>query len=246
MILFLTVGWPILWYFLTMTFFVEVPAGTDLGPLKAANGINYGLFGAFTVTVSLFAGGFARDLESNRYRKLRTMPLAPTADLAGRFAVGTLFGVTSYLATVAVASLDGAAFPALDAGTIGVLLATLLLFCLIAMALAMVLALVVTKPEQLTTIAIVIVLLAYFMTGFNGTSPEMLANSAGMVNYLPNSLATRMQIGYWLGTERIAFMAPPEVPTSREYVALLVGYAAVLSAVSVLVMRRVAYGGGSR
>ncbi len=242
MMLFLTVGWPVLWYFLTMNFFVEVPAGTDLGPLKAANGINYGLFGAFTVTVALFSGEFARDLERNRYRKLRTMPISPTADLAGRFASGTLLGIASYLVTVSVAYIDGAAFPTLDGTTGAVLALTLVSFCLIAMALSMVVALVITKPEQMTTIAIVIVLLAYFVTGFNGTSPGMLANSAEMVNYLPNSLATRMQIGYWMETAELAFMTPPEPPTSIKYVGLLVGYAGVLLTTSVLVMRRFAYG----
>lgn len=242
MVLFLTIGWPILWYFLTMSFFVELPAGSDLGALKAVNGINYGLFGAFTVTVALFSGGFARDFESNRYQKLRTMPISPTADLAGRFTAGTLLGFASYVVTITIAYLDGATFPSLDASTVAVLGLTLVMFCLIAMALAMVLALIVTKPEHMTTMAVVLVLLAYIITGFNGTTPGMLANSAEMVNYLPNSLATRMQIGFWLDAATLEYMTPPAVPTSTTDVGLLVGYVVVLLSISVLVMQRFAYG----
>lgn len=242
MIVFLTVAWPVLWYFLTIEFFVDLPPGTDLGPLKAANGINYGLFGAFTVTVAVFAGAFARDLEENRYRKFRSMPIAPTADLAGRFLAGTVLGVASYLVTIAVAYAHGGAFGPLTLKTVTILALTLASFCLIAMALAMVLALVITKPEQMTTIAIVTVLMAYFVTGFNGSSPEMLADGAEIVNYLPNSLAARMQIAVWVGAEDFESMTPPEAPDSLEYVGLLLGYAVALLSVSVVIVRRVAYG----
>lgn len=242
MILFLTIGWPILWYFLTMNFLTEVPPGTDPGPFKALTGLNYGLFGASTVTVALFAGGFARDLDSDWYRKLRSMPVSPTADLAGRFITGTLFGIISYIVTIAVVYLDGGTFPSLDVGTALILIATLLLFCVIMMAFAMVLALVVTKPEYMTTIAIVIVLLAYMITGFNGTTPGMLAENAEIVNYLPNSLVTRIQIGYWIGTANLDFMTPPVVPTSVEYLGLFASYAAILLVTSVIIMKRSAYG----
>lgn len=242
MIVFLTVAWPVLWYFLTIEFFVDLPPGTDLGPLKAVNGINYGLFGAFTVTVAIFAGAFARDLEGNRYRKLRSMPIAPTADLAGRFVAGAILGVASYLVTILVAYAHGATFGPLTVETVAILALTLGSFCLIAMALAMVLALVVTKPEQMTTIAIVTVLMAYFVTGFNGSSPEMLADGAEIVNYLPNSLATRMQIAYWVGTENLGTMTPPEAPDSIEYVGILLGYAIVLLTASIVIVRRIAYG----
>ncbi len=243
MIVFLTVAWPVLWYFLTIEFFVDLPPGTDLGPMKAVNGINYGLFGAFTVTVAVFAGAFARDLEGNRYRKLRSMPIAPTADLAGRFVAGAVLGVASYLVTILVAYAHGGAFGPLTIETVAILALTLGSFCLIAMALAMMIALVVTKPEQMTTIAIVMALMAYFVTGFNGSSPEMLAEGAEMVNYLPNSLATRLQIAHWVGAENFGSMTPPEAPDSIEYVGILLGYATASLAVSIAVIRRIAYGG---
>lgn len=241
----LAVGWPVLWYLLTMTLFIEDPDPDRLGYVKAANGITYGLFGAFTVTVAVFAGEFARDLEGDRYRKLRAMPVSPTADLAGRFVAGTALGAGSYLVTILAAAAHGATFELEGIGptTVAILALTLVLFCVIAMALAMLLALVITKPEHMTTIAVVVVLMAFYLTGFNGMTPGMIAEDPAFVNYLPNSLATRMQIAAWAGTDNVAFMTPPEAPFSLEYGALLVGYAVVLSAAAVGIMTRFAYGG---
>ena len=245
----LAVGWPVLWYFLTMAFFMEDPDPSRLGYVKAANGISYGLFGAFTVTVAVFAGEFARDLEGDRYRKLRAMPVSPTADLTGRFLAGLALGVGSYLVTILAAAAHGATFVVEGMGateilTVVVAIAlTLALFCVIAMALAMLLALVITKPEHMTTIAVVVVLMAFFLTGFNGVVPGMIAEEPTFVNYLPNSLATRMQIAAWAGTDNVEFMTPPEAPLGVEYGALLVSYTVGLSALAVGIVRRFAYGG---
>lgn len=249
LLVFLAVGWPVLWYLLTMVFFIKDVPAERLQYVKAANGISYGLFGAFTVTVAVFAGEFARDLESDRYRKLRAMPVSPTADLAGRFVAGAVLGTVSYLATIAAALAHGASFDLLarDAVTVATLFATLaaslVLFCVIAMALALVLALVITKPEHMTTIAVVVVLMAFYLTGFNGVTPGIIADDPTFVNYVPNSLATRMQIAAWAGSDGVGFMEPPNAPLSLEYGALLVGYTVGLATVAVGIVRRYAYGG---
>ncbi|WP_436343433.1 ABC transporter permease [Natronorubrum sp. FCH18a] len=245
LIVFLAVGWPVAWYFLTMAFFIEgVPAG-DLPYVKASQGITYGLFGAFTVTIAVFAGEFARDLEGDRYRKLRAMPVSPTADLAGRFAAGTALGGCSYLVTILAAAAHGGSFEVgqLHAIQFVILALSFVLFCTIAMALALLLALVITKPEHMTTISVVVVLMAFYLTGFNGTVPSLIGSDPAFVNYLPNSLATRMQIAAWAGTENVDFMTPPEAPVSLEYGTLLVGYAVGLCALAVAIVRRFAYGG---
>lgn len=241
----LAVGWPVVWYFLTMVLFIEdVPAG-QLSYVKASQGITYGLFGAFTVSVAVFAGEFARDLEGNRYRKLRAMPVSPTADLAGRFVAGTTLGAFSYLATILATYAHGGTFEIREVGIvgIGILGLTFVLFCMIAMALALLLALVITKPEHMTTIAVVVVLMAFYLTGFNGTVPELIGGDPTFVNYLPNSLATRMQITVWAGVDNVEFMTPPEAPASLRYGAILIGYAVALTAVAVGIMNRFAYGG---
>ncbi|SNZ12703.1 ABC-2 type transport system permease protein [Natronoarchaeum philippinense] len=238
MILVLAVAWPVLWYFLTLAFFVEAPSG-QAGGVKAGMAITYGLLGAFTITVAVFAGDFARDLDGERYRKFRAMPISPTADLAGRLLAGMVFGVGSYAATLLVSIVHGAEFGRPSIGAIGVIALTLVLFCFVAMSFATVLALVVTKPEHMTTIAVIGVLIAFYATGFNGVSPQLLADGADMINYLPNSLATRMQIAAL--SSDVSYMTPPEAPDSIEFVGLLAGYAAVLLATAVLILRRFAY-----
>lgn len=240
MMLFLIVGWPTIWYLLTIAFFIEAPE-SELGYVKAANGINYGLFGAFTVTVAMFAGAFSRDLDDGRYRKLRSMPVSPTADLAGRLVAGAAIGCVTYVITIGVAVFDGATFQSPDIETIGVLFLTLVLFSIIAMALSMILAIAVKKPEHMTTIAVVVVLMTFFLTGYNGIAPELIAEGAEIVNYLPNSLATRMQIAAWGGAENVAFMTPPEAPYSLRYGSILGGYATVLAAASAILVARVGY-----
>ncbi|MCU4742101.1 ABC transporter permease [Halobacteria archaeon AArc-m2/3/4] len=249
LIVLLAVGWPILWYFLTMAFFIEEPDPTQLGYIKASQGITFGLFGAFTVSVAVFAGAFARDLESDRYRKLRAMPVSPTADLAGRFAAGLTIGAVSYLVTILASYAHGGTFALLEGSVtriavlVGTLAVTLVLFCVIAMALAMVLALVIPKPEHMTTIAVIVVLMAFYLTGYNGTVPQLIAEDPTFVNYLPNSLATRMQIAVWAGADSVEFMTPPDAPLSLEYGALLVGYTVGLGALAIGIVKRFAYGG---
>lgn len=240
MMLFLIVGWPTIWYFLTVTFLIEAPEG-ELGYIKAANGINYGLFGAFTVTVAMFAGSFSRDIDDGRYQKLRSIPVSPTADLTGRLITGSAVGCACYGFTIAVAFLHGATFRTPDIVMIGVLFLTLLLFSIIAMALSMVLAVAIKKPEHMTTIAVVVVLMTFFLTGYNGVAPELIAENATIVNYLPNSLATRMQIAAWSGPENVGFMNPPEAPYSGRYGAILGSYAAVLATASAVLVARVGY-----
>jgi len=234
----IAVAWPVLWYFLSVLVFVDVAEG-GAGGLKAGLAMTYGLFGAFTITVAVFAGDFARDLDGDRYRKFRAMPIAPTADLAGRLLAGTVFGVASYAVTILVSIAHGATFGRPDPAALGVLALTLALFCLIAMAAAMLVALVITKPEHMTTIAVIGALMAFYATGFNGVTPGMLAAGADLVNYAPNSLATRIQIAYL--SEDVAFMTPPAAPDSAGYLGLLGAYAAGLLAISVLIVRRFAY-----
>lgn len=240
MVLFLAVGWPLAWYALTVVVFLP----DDAGPLSfGATAVSYALFGAFTVVVAVFAGAFADDLDGGRYRKFRSLPIAASADLAGRFLAGLVLASGSYVAVIGVAFATGARFePRITAP--GVLLLTLVAFCVVALALALVLGAVVSKPEYMTTIAVVLALIAYYITGFNGIQPGMIAEDAWFVNALPNSLTTRMQI-YALFDADFADsgMIPPEFPVGIEYVALTAGYAVALFGGSIALVRRVAYGG---
>lgn len=240
MVVFLAVGWPLAWYALTVVAFLPEDAGAlSMG----ATAVSYALFGAFTATVAVFAGAFARDLDGGRYRKLRSLPIAPSADLAGRFLAALALSVASYVVVLAVAFATGARFePRLTApGTIAV---TLLAVCVVALALALLLGTVLTRPEYMTTIAVVLVLIVYNLTGFNGIQPGMIADDPWFVNVVPNSLTTRMQIyALFDGNLSESGMMPPELPVGIEYLGLTVAYVVGPLVGSVALIRRVAYGG---
>lgn len=238
-LLFLMVCWPILWYGLTLTLFIDEPAAF----VKTGMGITFGLFGAFTIVVAVFAGGFAQDVDRDRYQKLRTVPVMPTADLTGRLGAGIVIGFVSYAATLAFAFATGATFEGFDLWTVAVIGVTLFAFCCIAAVIALLLAIVITKPEYMTMIAVVTVLLAFYMTGQNGLVPTMIVGDASLVNIAPNSLATRLQIVAWVGADSAAFLTPPEAPAAAKYPLILMGYAAGLLALSVGIVRTTAYKG---
>ncbi|WP_248517069.1 ABC transporter permease [Salinarchaeum laminariae] len=240
MIIFLAVGWPLAWYVLTVSVFLPGDAGAfALGSVA----VSYAFFGSFTVVVAVFAGAFAGDLDGGRYRKFRSLPIAPSADLAGRFVAALVLAVFSHAVVLAVAFATGARFePRLAA--IGLVPLTLLSFCVVAVALSLVLGAVVSKPEYMTTIGIVLALIAYYTTGFNGTQPGMIADDPWFVNVLPNSLATRQQLyALFDGDFTDTGVLPPELPSGIEFVGLTGAYVVVGLAVSILLVRRVAYGG---
>ncbi|WP_252489001.1 ABC transporter permease [Natronococcus zhouii] len=240
LILALAIAWPVAWYLLTMEFFI--PSEEQVGAIKANNAISFGLFGAFTVTVAVFAGAFAGDLESGRFRMLRSLPISPTADLTGRFLAGLAIAVPSFLVTIGAGYVHGATYSPRGLLSIPVAFLTLFVFCLIAMALSMGLAVLITKPEYITTLAVVIVIMSFFLTGFNGVQPAMLAENQALVNYVPNALAARVQIFYLTDADFAHWgLTPPAMPDGIEHLGLLVGYGLVLLVASVVVMQRVAY-----
>ncbi|WP_439025676.1 ABC transporter permease [Haloarchaeobius sp. DT45] len=250
--LFWSVGWPLFWYLLTTRLFLPVPesippgeVATYLAQVKAANAVSYGVFGAATVSLVTFAHAFADDLESKRYRTFRSLPIAPSADLAGRFVAGFALAVVAFVGVLVVGLLDGAALSIRSPLTLPVVLGSLLLFCLAAMAVALVLTLVVQAGEYVTAITTSVLMVSFFLTGFNGTVPSMLPESVRwVVNVAPNALATRLQL-YFL-TDVAAdgnAMAPPALPTGAEPLALLVGFAVVFGGAGVLTVRHFVYRG---
>lgn len=243
MVLFLAVGWPLAWYFLSLWLFLPADAAAyAIGGMA----IGYALFGAFTVTVAVFAGQFARDLQDGRYRKFRSMPVAPTADVTGRFLAGVGLAVLSYASVMAVAFATGARWEPRTLA-IPVVVLSLVAFCAVALVLALGLAVLVPKPEHMTTIAVVVVLIAYYVTGFNGIQPAMLAEDPWFVNYLPNSLITRLQLYYLFDADLSNTpMTPPAFPSGPEYVGLVVAYCVGLLLAAIGIVRGVAYGGDLR
>lgn len=242
LVLVLAVAWPLAWYFLTVVAFLPDDMGAEAEAYtKGATAVSYALFGAFTVAVATFAAGFARDNDQGLYRLFRSLPIAPSADLAGRFLAGLGAATLSYAVTMVVAFVHGARFAPRPTALLVVPL-TLLAFTLVALLLSLALGLLVPEPEYVSTIAVVLVLIAYYVTGFNGIQPGAIANDATFVNWIPNSMATRMQIYHLFdGDLSDTGMIPPEFPVDWEYVAATVASAAVATVASIGLLRVVGY-----
>ena len=243
--------WPVLWYLLSVHLIVvpELPDGVPDDVVAAVKGtqvITFGIFGAITVTLVGFAGELTSDIEDKRYRKFRSLPIAPTADLFGRFASGFTLGLLSFLFVMVVGVLDGARFDPRGALGVGVALLSLLLLCAVSMAIALVVAAFIQDETQTNILTLSVVMLGFFVTGFNGMQTWMFPSEKyeWVLNYLPNSLAARLQAYYLIDVDwEQAGLAPPPMPDSLGFLVPLLAYTIVFGGIAVFVMRTVVYGG---
>ncbi len=233
-------GFPVLYYVLDTRLFIQ-GTGSVVAVERAAMAVSFGMFGAFLIALVGFAQQLSGDLTQKRYRKFRSLPISPSADFAGRLLGGYVVSVVAYALLFAIGYLDGGAFDALGPISTVVVLGTLLAFCLVAMAVATLFA-VVLRGDNAFQVSMFVLLVAYFVTGFNGLSVSILPDSLrGAMNYVPNSLATRIQFAYTVGHPSV--FSPPALPNTAAFGALLVVYAVVSGAIATLLLRRFVYAG---
>lgn len=240
--LFWSFGFPVLWYLLTVHLGLGPTAPGATGEFRAVLGISFGVFGAFTVTLVGFAGDLSVDINAKRYRKFRSLPLSPTADLAGRFLAGYLLGLAAAGAMLVVAAIDGATYVFPSIGGLLLSVAALTFFCLIGMVAGLAVTIVVTDPRHASTVATGILLVVFFATGYNGMAPSIFPLPAWWLNYLPNSLAARLLVHHLVQLDwSAAGLSPPAVPASPLFPLLLGGYAIGLGLVAVVLVRLAIY-----
>jgi ABC-2 type transport system permease protein len=216
------------------------------GVERGANAVVFGVFGAFSVSLVIFATALSADLKARRYRKLRSLPVAPSADVLGRFLGGLALAVVSFLLVLAVGVLTGGDLAVRAALSVPVVLGALVLFCLLAMGGAVVVASVLDDGEYVVGVTNMLTLALFFLTGYNGLVPAMAPGPVGgWVNLLPNALATRLAVYHLvpLGTGAGTPLVPPALPTGPAPVALLAGYAVAGVVVGAVVMRWRIYSG---
>jgi len=248
-------GFPAFWYLLTSLFFLP-EAGTvggtaTLASIKAASAVSLGLFGVLTVTLVAFASGLSRDLTEKRYRKLRSLPVSPSADFAGRYLAGVVVATISYAIVLSVGFLDGAEYALQGVGSVPVVFVSLLLFSLFGVSVAVVVTRVVNDSEFVVAITNAILLVSFFLTGYNGMTPTLLPeDTRWVVNVAPNSLASRLQAWHLTDTPRTVpegvqsgGFLPPDLPVGPEFLALLAAWAVGLCVAAALVMNRTVYTG---
>jgi ABC-2 type transport system permease protein len=232
---------PVFFY---MLFGVIGSQGSSLGLAKAAEAISFGIFGAFSVTLIIFSANLSNDLKAKRYRKLRSLPIAPSADIVGRFLAGFVLAVVSFLLVLAVGVLTGATFTLRGLLSVPVVLLCLFLFCLISMATAVLVASVLDEGEYIVGMTNMLVLALFFLTGYNGLVPQLMPEPLpGLVNYIPNALATRLSIYHLTTIGPNSPLSPPPLPHGPAYLALLCVYTIAIVAVAAVVMHRSIYAG---
>jgi ABC-2 type transport system permease protein len=245
-------GFPAFWYLLSSLIFLpdaeDVGGSAVLADVKGATAVSLGLFGVLTVTLVAFAGGLSSDLTEKRYRKLRSLPVSPTADFAGRFLAGVAVAAVSYLIVIVAGFLDGADYALQGPGSVPVVIGSFLLFSVVGVSVAVAVTWAVSDPEVVIGITNAILLVSFFLTGYNGTNPGFLPESSrSLVNIVPNSLASRLQMWHLTETPKNGAAqggaTPPSLPVGVEHVALLAGWAVVFAAVGSYLMSRGIYAG---
>lgn len=246
--LLLLVAWPGLWYLLVAHVLFGSPGGDphDVAVAKAAFAVSFGLFGAFTVSLTGVVGSFTADIQTKRYRKFRSLPVSPGADLAGRFVAGASLSLVSYVGLLGIGALDGAAFTVRSAWSPLVVGVSVVAFVAVGVATAMSLAALVPRPEYATTLATVVLLVTFFGTGFNGVSPALFPGPPWLLNVIPVSLVTRFQLAHVVvapGRVSPAVFGPPALPSGPAAVAMTLAFGLGSLALAVGVMDRLVYRG---
>jgi ABC-2 type transport system permease protein len=215
------------------------------GVQRGANAVVFGVFGAFSVSLVVFATALSADLQAGRYRKLRSLPISPSADLFGRFLGGLALSTLSFGIVLAAGVLSGGTLAVRSVLAVPVVLGSLVLFCLLAMGTAVVVASILDDGEYVVGVTNMLTLALFFVTGYNGLLPAVAPGPLGsLVNVLPNSLATRLAVVHLVpvvptGTP----LTPPALPTGWASFALLVTYALVGTVLGSWAMRRRIYEG---
>jgi ABC-2 type transport system permease protein len=245
-VLFWSVAFPVAFYLLTITVFIDTSTVPEavLPYQKAGVAVSYGMFGAIVASLNSFGQQLAADFEADRYMQYRSLPLAPSADLAGRAAAGLALSVVSLVAVLAVAVPTGASFTLRAASSVPVVVLAVLGFALLWMMLAVVVATLVRDTRYASVITISIALGAYFLTGYNGTDPGAFAGPDWLLNLMPFTLATRLVNHHLVVSPDSEFVPTPllEVPDLAFSLGLLVGTTVAALAAGLLVMRHAVYG----
>lgn len=236
-------AFPALWYALTVHLGMVPNLGTGNRPLaKAVLGISFGVFGALTVSLVGFSGQLASDLHEKRYRKFRSLPLYPSADLAGRFVSGSILGVLSFATVLVVAAIDGATYRPASVLSLLVVPLGVVFFCLVGMVGGLLTTLAIPRPEHATTVGTGVLIVVFFGTGYNGLVTTAFQGAPWLLNVIPNSVATRLTVFHLTDLDwTLAGLAPPPAPSSFEHLLILGGYAVGFATLGVVVTNRYVY-----
>jgi ABC-2 type transport system permease protein len=246
MVLFWLFVWPLFWFFLSVFLFIApyTPGGEALGVAIGINAISMGIFAVLTSTMVGFSIDFAEDINLKRYRLYRSYPIHPLADFLGRFFTGFIFGCLSFGIIIIIAYIIGARIM-ITLFSIPVIVLSLLLLSFIGMGVGLIIANLSNNPSYAVGFSLVILMLLFFITGYNGTLTSMFPGPKWMLNIIPNSLATRIitlcLINFSGFRYEDANVSPPSMPGSPLYIIILLVYGILFLLVGYILMRKYQY-----
>ena len=241
------VAWPAFWYLLVARLLFDAASadGATVSSAKAAFAVSFGLFGALTVSLTGVVGAFAADVASKRYRTFRSLGVAPSADLAGRFLAGAALSTAAYVGLLGIGAADGAAFALRSPWSPAVVVLSLLAFVAVGVAAAVAIAAAVPRPEHASALATGLLLGVFFGTGFDGVSPALFPGPPWALNLVPLSLITRLQVAHLVipaGADAAAF-APPALPAGHAATLVALAYGVGALFVGTGMLARAVYAG---
>lgn len=247
MVLFWLFIWPILWFFLSVFLFIapNTPGGEALGIAIGTNAISMGIFAVLTATMVGFSVDFAEDINLKRYRLYRSYPINPLADFLGRFLSGFIFGCISFGIIILIAFIMRGRIMFNPLLTLPITFLSLLLLSFLGMGVGLIIANSSNDPNYAVGFSLVILMLLFFLTGYNGTVPRMFPGPKSMLNFFPNSLATRLITLVLIDFSGVSFensqLSPPTMPTNPFYIFVLLIYGALFLFIGWLLMYKLQY-----
>ncbi len=247
MVLFWLFVWPLFWFFLSVFLFIApyTPGGEAFGVAIGITAVSMGIFAVLTSTLVGFSIDFAEDINLKRYRLYRSYPINPLADFLGRFFTGFIFGCLSFGIIIIIAYFIGGRIMIHPLFSIPVILLSLLLLSFIGMGIGLIIANLTNNPNYAVGFSLVILMLLFFITGYNGTLTSMFPGPKWMLNIIPNSLATRIitlcLINFSGFRYEDANVSPPDMPANPWFLIILLIYGILFLLVGYLLIRKYQY-----
>lgn len=243
-VLFWTIAFPVGFYLLTVTIFLDTSAmPAEVVPyVKSGTAVTYGTFGAIIAALNSFGQQLTMDFEDERYRLYRSLPIAPSADLAGRMIAGIGLAAAAIAIVLAVSAATGGSFGLASPASVPIVLLAVVAFAVFWMVVAVLITAVVRDTRYASIITVSMALALYFLTGYNGGDPSVFQGPDWLLNWLPNTLPTRLIIDQ-IAAAPAEFAQPGALgaPDTLVGTATVAGYGLLALLVGVLVMRVIVY-----
>jgi ABC-2 type transport system permease protein len=219
--IFWTIGFPALWLCMYSVIFLSgVPAeikGTIMGVAVVSMAV-YGLMVAGSVDLP---GNIATDRANGVLAKLRSMPIKPQGDFAGRLMAFTAFGAVAVAVVAAMGLALGAQVPITPIGAAGAVAFFGLAF-MAASGIGLMIAAAIKKESSATMTGIVLTLVGGFVGGIFVTFRALPVFLQGFAQVYPLSASTS-SIVYLLFGEQYAGYNPLTLELVAANIALSLG-----------------------